>query len=85
MLQTAITVLDSQAKPVAGKIEISENETRWSFSPESQWSSGKYTIEINSCLEDNAGNSIEKQFDVDVFDKTQSTKTNSTKLTFEVK
>ena len=85
MLQTAITVLDSQAKPVAGKIEISENETRWSFSPESQWSSGKYTIEINSRLEDNAGNSIEKQFDVDVFDKTQSTKTNSTKLTFEVK
>ena len=85
MLQTAITVLDSQGKPVAGEIEISKNETRWSFSPESQWISGKYTIELNSRLEDNAGNSIEKQFDVDVFEKTQSTKTKSTKLTFEVK
>ena len=85
MLQTAIAILDSQSKPVAGKISVSKNETQWDFTPKSPWDAGKYTIEINSRLEDNAGNSIEKQFDVDVFDKTLSTKTKSTKLTFEVK
>ena len=84
MLQTAITILDSQSKPIAGRIEISKNESQWSITPESTWKTGSYTIEINSQLEDNAGNSIEKQFDVDVFDKTQSTNTHSTKLTFEI-
>ena len=84
MLQTAITILDTQSKPVAGPIEISKNESQWSLTPKAMWKAGSYTIQIDSRLEDNAGNSIEKQFDVDVFEKTQSPKTNSTKITFTV-
>ena len=84
MLQSAITILDTQSSPVAGPIEISKNETQWSLTPNALWKPGSYTIEIDSRLEDNSGNSIEKQFDVDVFDKTQSPKTKITKLQFKV-
>ena len=86
MLQSAIKVLGNQANLVAGRIEVAKNEAQWSLTPEALWQPGSYTIEINNRLEDNAGNSIEKQFDVELVDKSRSiTSPPSTKLTFEVK
>lgn len=84
MLQTAIMIVNDQSRAVEGQLGISKNETQWSLTPNAPWRSGTYTIEINSRLEDNVGNSVEKQFDVDVFNKTQTTRTKATKLTFEV-
>ena len=84
MLQSAIVILNNESQPVAGRVEISTHQTQWSLIPKSPWKKGAYSIEINSRLEDNAGNSIEKQFDVDVFNKTQPSKSQSTRLTFKV-
>jgi len=40
-------------------------ETRWEFLPEQPWQTGDYRIEINSALEDLAGNKLNRLFDFD--------------------
>ena len=84
MLQRAIQILNSSGKQVEGVIAVSQNETAWSFTPNEFWSAGSYKIAVDSSLEDPAGNSIAKQFDVDVFDKTESTTNKIIELDFEV-
>ena len=37
--------------------------------PEEPWAAGDYQIVVESALEDRAGNSIEKPFEVDVFER----------------
>jgi len=72
MLFRSITLLDSDARTVAGSISVSEHETVWTFTPEQVWEKGSYTISVDPSLEDAAGNSVGRQFDVDVFEKTES-------------
>ncbi|MFK7770404.1 MAG: hypothetical protein AB8B55_24555 [Mariniblastus sp.] len=84
MLQSAIQVLDMNDKAVAGQITVSENETVWAFVPTEPWSVGKFKILVDDDLEDVAGNSIARPFDVDVFEKTESSKPLVLQLEFEV-
>lgn len=51
-----------------GSIEVSEGEMVWSFTPREPWSGGEHQLVILSTLEDRAGNSIGKPFEVDVFE-----------------
>lgn len=48
---------------IEGKIEISQDETRWSFSPTAPWQPGEHTLSVHPGLEDLAGNSIERTFE----------------------
>jgi len=48
-----------------GNVSISEMETRWEFVPEQPWQSGDYRIEVDTALEDLAGNKLNRVFDVD--------------------
>lgn len=66
MLEHAIRVLDANSEAVKGTITIEQNETQWSFSPEKAWGETEYSIEIDTDLEDRAGNSIHKPFEVDL-------------------
>jgi hypothetical protein len=52
--------------PVAGRIEVEDNERRWRFVPEQPWTGGDYQIMVNAALEDLAGNKIGRPFDVDL-------------------
>ena len=72
MLFLAINVVDSNSNPVAGTVTVSEQETKWSFQPNQDWKSGSYKITVNKDLEDNAGNSIGRPFDVDMVEETES-------------
>ncbi len=85
MLNRVVAVSSKDGSRIAGKIELSQGETRWSFKPEQNWSRGKYRIEIDNRLEDVCGNSIEKEFDVDVFNKTQPVRSGKTTIPFTVK
>lgn len=66
MLHRSLTVVDAAGSPVAGRIEIDQEETRWRFIPGAAWSSGTHSLAVDVVLEDLAGNSIERPFEVDV-------------------
>jgi hypothetical protein len=69
--------------PVAGKVSLEANDTRWRFTPARPWSKGAHFIVVDGILEDVAGNRPGKLFDVDTADKTQSTSaTPSTAIPF---
>ena len=71
MLHRVLRVVDSQGKPLKGKILVDRGETRWQFQPSAAWTAGHYRIVIDTTLEDRAGNSIGRPFDVDVFESIQ--------------
>ena len=67
LLERMLSITDSAGQSVAGAIEIDEQETRWRFSPTEPWNAGDYQLVADTRLEDLAGNSIGRAFDVDVF------------------
>ena len=52
-------------KGVAGHVILERNETRWIFRPDQPWKPGEYIIEVDTSLEDLAGNNLRDVFDVD--------------------
>jgi hypothetical protein len=66
MLQRVIVVRDPQGNNLAGDVTTDRQETRWSFVPARNWAAGDYNLEVDAALEDLAGNSLERPFEVDV-------------------
>ena len=66
MLEHALVLLDPGGAKVVGRASLSEDATRWRFAPETNWLAGSYQLEINADLEDLAGNSLSRAFEVDV-------------------
>ncbi len=69
MLQRVLTIVRDGGDAVAGRIVISKQESQWSFQPVAEWVPGKYSLVVDATLEDLAGNSIGRPFEVDVFEK----------------
>lgn len=68
MLERVLHVIDSDGQTVpAERIEIRRAETRWIFHPADPWPPGTYSLTADSALEDLAGNSLKRLFEVDVF------------------
>jgi hypothetical protein len=85
MLAHVIWVEDSSGEPVAGQVAIDRNETRWQLVPEAAWKAGDYRLAVENTLEDRAGNSLRRKFEVDVFDEVQTqTKAAIIRLPFAV-
>lgn len=53
-------------RSVRGEKALRAHETEWLFTPEQPWKSGRYQIQVQSTIEDLAGNNIGKQFEVDL-------------------
>ncbi len=66
MLHRAIAVLDGEGRPLAGRVEVDPDQVRWRFHPERTWKPGRHALSIDTTLEDLAGNSIGRPFEVDV-------------------
>ena len=49
-----------------GTARLEAGETRWIFTPRSAWSAGDYRLVIGTDLEDLAGNSVGRPFEVDM-------------------
>jgi hypothetical protein len=60
---------DGQGLP--GQGTAGDDEASWSFIPERPWSAGLYRLLVDRSLEDRAGNTIGRPFEVDVFEKVQ--------------
>ncbi len=69
LLSHAIQVMGPDGKVVAGTQAIDRGETRWTFTPTVKWAAGEYQLQVDTALEDLAGNRIGRAFDVDVFDQ----------------
>lgn len=49
---------------VAGTVTVSERERRWAFVPTEPWHGAAHTVEVDTELEDLAGNNLRRLFDV---------------------
>jgi hypothetical protein len=86
MLERVIGVVDANGEPVPGDIDVEADETRWLFTPDQPWSAGSYKVLVDSNLEDLAGNSIGRVFEVDVFEPIQRrVLTETVTIPFEVR
>lgn len=69
LLQRLLSVVDATGQAVPGRIETARNESEWRFLPAKPWQPGPYRLKIGTELEDLAGNSIARPFEVDQFKK----------------
>jgi hypothetical protein len=85
MLERVVTVTDESGHPLEGTIAVTKKETHWSFTPKQPWQAGRYHLTADSALEDMAGNSIGRPFEVDVFHPIQrQVKSETVKIPFEI-
>jgi hypothetical protein len=64
MLERVLQVASSTGEMVPGVIDVVRGETAWRFTPDDSWKSGKHELVIAGTLEDLAGNSIGRPFEV---------------------
>lgn len=67
-LQRVLEVARTDGTPVGGTVAVLEGETVWTFTPHDPWTPGVYRLRAASTLEDRAGNSIGRPFEVDLTD-----------------
>ena len=63
MLMRVIEV-EFDGQTIAGDIEVAPGETLWQFRPHSPWHSGAYRLIAETTLEDSAGNSLARPFEI---------------------
>lgn len=67
LAQRVLTVVSESGQRIEGTVTLTEQERVWTFTPDKAWQHGKYTLNIQTTLEDLAGNNIGKPFEVDLF------------------
>lgn len=67
MLDHVLEVHGPDGRPVAGRVDVDAAGTHWSFRPDHPWRAGRYRLAVDAALEDRAGNSIARLFEIDVF------------------
>ena len=83
MLQHVIRVADSTNRLPDGRITVDQHETIWMFCPAKPWSAGRHRLHIDPTLEDRAGNSLERPFEV-VLSTTHPTNSDPQTIEFDV-
>ncbi len=66
LLHRMLTIHDDQNKTVAGELLIGPSETSWSFTPKEPWRPSRHLLRIDHELEDLAGNTPARLFDLDL-------------------
>ncbi len=65
LLERLLRLTDPAGQPVPGTVTIGDAETRWQFTPARPWQAGEYQLMVDPALEDVAGNSVGRPFEVD--------------------
>ena len=73
LLKRALGVERTDGTQVVGEVAIDRAETEWRFTPRDQWRQGEHRLVVLSILEDLAGNRIGQAFEVDTFERVDST------------
>jgi hypothetical protein len=85
LLINTIRIVDSYENVLPGTMEVSNEETILSFIPSAIWKSGIYTLEIESRLEDLAGNNLVRLFDSDLTHQKLGDKKDVFKRSFDIR
>jgi hypothetical protein len=65
-LQTGLTVTNAKDQLVAGKIAVGKDQKSWQFTPAQPWQDELYSVNVHPDLEDTAGNTPSRPFDMDL-------------------
>jgi hypothetical protein len=65
-LQQFLTVTNAKGATVAGSISIGKDEKSWAFVPTRPWEQGEHRLAVGGRLEDVAGNTPLRPFDLDL-------------------
>jgi hypothetical protein len=85
LLERLVWVTDARGRKLPGTLTVTGEETIWRFTPTTAWEAGAYHLVADTRLEDLAGNSIARPFEVDVFHPVQrEVKTETIKVPFTV-
>jgi hypothetical protein len=71
MLHRVVAVRRGTEQFLQGKIDVAEHETVWRFKPAAAWEAGEHALVVDTALEDLAGNSIGRPFEVDIVHPTE--------------
>ncbi|MSV30782.1 MAG: hypothetical protein EXQ52_18850 [Bryobacterales bacterium] len=71
LLLGLIEVTTRAGRRVAGSAAVDHEEMRWRFTPVEPWKPGEYSVQVARTLEDRAGNTVGRPFDVDVFERVE--------------
>jgi hypothetical protein len=66
LVERVIVVRDAGGRPVTGVAHSDGRETLYRFVPDHAWSAESYSIDIDTRLEDVAGNNLRRLFDADL-------------------
>ncbi len=77
MLDHAIVVRRADGTIVTGRVEVDPDATAWRFRPHRPWVEGDYAIDVDAELEDLAGNSVSRPFEVDAVGPVTTTRPSS--------
>ncbi len=64
LLDHMLAVRNAVGAAVPGQIRVDREETRWRFEPDAPWTLGRYLLAVDPALEDRAGNSVGRAFEV---------------------
>ena len=65
-LQTGLTVTNAKGQVIAGAIAIGKDEKSWRFTPTQPWQAGRHRVSVSPDLEDVAGNTPARPFDMNL-------------------
>ncbi|MGE3818655.1 MAG: hypothetical protein AB7I30_04420 [Isosphaeraceae bacterium] len=69
MLGRVLGVSGPDGQGLPGRATVGDDETSWVFVPDRPWLAGDHRLLVDRSLEDRAGNTIGRPFEVDVFEK----------------
>lgn len=65
LLQRLLWIEDAGKHAIEGQVQVGNVERQWAFVPNQAWKDGDYRVVIGTGLEDLAGNSVARPFEVD--------------------
>ncbi|HVX13359.1 MAG TPA: hypothetical protein VHC22_19405 [Pirellulales bacterium] len=78
LLDRMLWVVDGGDETVPGKAVVGPGETSWTFEPQQAWPPGRYRLIADTWLEDLAGNSIARKFELDGVSAERATRADET-------
>ena len=82
LLQRLVGVEDADGRPIAGRAEVLDRATRWRFRPDLSWSAAEHRLAVGADLEDLAGNSVARPFELDAFGEISPKSGEPSRITF---
>jgi len=86
LLHQMLRVEGRSGERVAGEVEVMPGDRGWRFRPAEPWEEGPHVVVVDTALEDLAGNSLRRLFDVETLEhEPPETKRGVERLAFEVR